>query len=56
MGGERTQTVLTQPGPIQLTLPLGAIFTISFLSDIVRPYIMARKICLNVLYVDLSRK
>ena len=46
--GRETQTVLTQPGPIQLTLPLGAIFTISFLSDIVRPYIMAREKRLNV--------
>jgi hypothetical protein len=40
---EKTQTVLTQPGPIELTLPFGAIFTISFLSDIVRPYIMANR-------------
>ena len=49
----KRQTVLTQPGPIQLTLPLGAIFTISFLSDIVRPYIMARKYCLDE--TDLPR-
>lgn len=38
---QRSLTVKTQPGPIEFTLPFGAIFTISFLSDIVSPYIMA---------------
>jgi hypothetical protein len=32
--------VFTQPGATQLTRPLGAIFTISFLRDIVNPYII----------------
>jgi hypothetical protein len=32
-------TVMAHPGPIEFTLALGAIFTISFLSDSVRPYI-----------------
>lgn len=38
-------TVATHPGAMQLTRPLGAIFTISFLSDKVNPYIIADVAC-----------
>jgi hypothetical protein len=37
-------TVVTHPGPIELTLAFGATFTISFLSERVKPYIKATSI------------
>jgi hypothetical protein len=43
-GASCTIRVGTHPGAIQFTRPLGAIFTISLLSVVVKPYIIATHI------------